>query len=93
MSQKLHNLKDSIVNHKNKLICAGTTALVTAATPCLAFAAEGDSTSSIDWTNAASTISNEFSNATGKLLPVGIAIFCGLLAIGFGPKIVKKLAK
>lgn len=92
MSQKLHNLKDSIVNHKNKLICAGTTALVTVATPCLAFAAEGD-TGSIDWSNAASTISNEFSNATGKLLPVGIAIFCGLLAIGFGPKIVKKLAK
>lgn len=92
MTQKLHNLKDSIVNHKNKLICAGTTALVTA-TPCLAFAADGDSSSSIDWTNAATTISNEFSNATGKLLPVGIAIFCGLLAIGFGPKIVKKLAK
>lgn len=91
MLQKLHNLKNSALRHKNKLIAVGTTALVTA-TPTVCFAAE-EGSSSIDWSSAASKITSEFTNATGALLPVGIVIFCGLLAIGFGPKIVKKLAK
>lgn len=92
MLQKLHNLKNSALRHKNKLIVVGTTALVTA-TPTLCFAADETSSSSIDWSSAAGKITSEFTNATGALLPVGIVIFCGLLAIGFGPKIVKKLAK
>lgn len=86
-------MKEKILKHKNKIVALGSGALCTLCTSVPCFAAEETPAASVDWSSAGSTITSQFNGAMTTLLPVGIGIFATLAAIGFGPKIFKKIAK